>query len=319
MPLTQRQLLEIYETMMLIRKSELKMIELFKKGEIAGHMLPCVGQEAIPATLAQIYDDRDYLITAHRGGGHFIARGGSFQALWAELYGRVTGVTKGRGGQIHLMDIDRHALTGNAIVGTHWGLAAGAGFVARKKKSVVFAVGGEGSTNRGTFHESLNMATVQKLPIMYLVEYNDKQMWNHSFETTAGKRIADRAKAYGIPGFTVDGNDVAAIHDVASRLYADVKAGSGPCLLECITCKWTDSVSNVRAPADEVEYAKRPDVDPLARLETRLRGEGWLDEALAAEIARRTDDRLTAALLFARNSPKPPVDDGIDEVYSMPV
>ena len=317
MPLSQEQLLSIYETMTLIRKSELMMVELYRKGEIQGHMLPCIGQEAIPATLAQVYESKDYLVTAHRGGGHYIARGCDFNAMWAELYGKATGATKGRGGQIHLMDISKNALTGNAIVGTHWGIAAGAGFVARKKKAMVVTVGGEGSTNRGTFHESLNMAAVQKLPILYVVENNDKQMWNHNFETTAGKCIADRAKAYGIPGVTVDGNDVSAVYEAAVKFAASIRGGGGPCLLECVTSKWRDSVGNVRATTEEVENAKS--VDPLAHLETKLKANGMLSDDVAAEIGRRTDKKLAEALEFARNSPLPAVDDGINEVYSMPV
>jgi acetoin:2,6-dichlorophenolindophenol oxidoreductase subunit alpha len=231
----------------------------------------------------------------------------------------VTGAMRGRGGQLHLMDRSKNALTGNAIVGTHWGIAAGAGFVARKKHAMVVAVGGEGSTNRGTFHESLNMAAVQKLPILYVVEYNDKQMWNHCFETTSAKRIADRSKAHDMPGVTVDGNDVEAVYEAASTLARNIRNGEGPALLECITFKWTDSVSNLRAPAEEAEYARRPDVEPLTRLEARLRREGVLDDALASAIDGRTSGKLAEALEFARSSPKPAMDDGIDSVYSMPV
>jgi pyruvate dehydrogenase E1 component alpha subunit len=319
MALTQKQYLECYETIMLIRKSESKMAELFKKGEFEGHMLPCLGQEAIPAALSKVYTDEDFLITAHRGGGHYIARGCNFNAMWAELYGRETGSMRGRGGQLHLMDFDHKALTGNAIVGTHWGLAAGAGYAARHMNRMVVVVGGEGSTNRGTFHESLNMAAVQKLPILYVVEYNDKQMWNHCFETTAGTRIANRAKAYDIPSVTVDGNDVNEVYEAALELAKGVRAGQGPALLECITFRFTDSVSNLRAVAEEAEYARRPDVEPLARLKTKLMANGILTDALDEQIGKRTDEKLAAAIEFARNSPKPAVTDGIDQVYSMPV
>jgi len=235
MQLMNGDLFDIYETMLLIRATELKMVELFKKGEIEGHMLPCLGQEAIPATLAKVYTEQDYLVTGHRGGGHYVARGCNYNALWAELYGRVDGVTKGRGGQIHLMDMSKKAMTGNAVVGQQWGIATGAGFVARKRGVMVVAVGGEGSTNRGVFHESLNMAVVQKLPILYVIEYNDRQMWNVCAETTAGERIATRALAYGMEGASVDGNDVFAIHEKASEFAGKIRSGSGPCLLECIT------------------------------------------------------------------------------------
>jgi acetoin:2,6-dichlorophenolindophenol oxidoreductase subunit alpha len=317
--LTPEDRLDIYQTMLQIRASELKMCELFKRGEIAGHMLPCLGQEAIPATLAKVYAPDDYLITAHRGGGHYLAKGCDFNALWAELYGRTTGITKGRGGQIHLMDMSHFAMTGNAIVGQQWGIAAGAGFVARKRGKMVVAVGGEGSTNRGTFHESLNMAAVQKLPILYVVEFNNKQMWNTSAETTAGSRIACRALAYDIPGATVDGNDPDAIYDKAVAYAEHIRGGRGPCLLECITGKWTDSVSNIREVPEVVERIKNPENDPIARFEVKLRKEGILTDSIEKECIDRVQERLQAALTFAQNSPKPNPSDGIDEVYSQPV
>jgi acetoin:2,6-dichlorophenolindophenol oxidoreductase subunit alpha len=311
--------LDIYQKMLQIRASDLKMCELFKKGEIIGHMLPCLGQEAIPSTLAKVYGPDDYLVTAHRGGGHYMAKGCDFNAMWAELYGRITGITKGRGGQIHLMDMSHHAMTGNAIVGQHWGIATGAGFVARNRGKIVVAVGGEGSTNRGIFHESLNMATVQKLPILYVVEFNNNQMGNTSQETTAGTRIADRALAYGIPGATVDGNDVDAIYAKASEFADHVRSGNGPCLLECITGKWTDSVSNIRQVPEILEQIKSPENDPITRFEVKLRKEGILTEALEKTCKDRTQEMLQAALTFAQNSPVPNPSDGIDDVFSQPV
>ncbi len=311
--------LDIYEKMLQIRLSESKMCELFQKGEIVGHMLPCLGQEAIPATLAKVYDREDYIITAHRGGGHYMAKGCDFNAMWAELYGRVTGITKGRGGQLHLMDMSHFALTGNAVVGQQWSLAAGAGFVARKRGRMVVVVGGEGSTNRGPFHESLNIAAVQKLPILYVVEYNNKQMWNTCAETTAGTRIANRAFGYGIPGATVDGNDVYAIYDQALAFAEHIRSGKGPCLLECITLRWRDSVSNIRELPEIVEWNKSPENDPVARFEVKLRQEGILSDAIDTELKERVQSILDAALTFAQNSPKPHPTDGIDEVYSQPV
>ena len=311
--------LDIYQRMLQIRASDLKMCELFKKGEIAGHMLPCMGQEAIPSTLAEVYEKDDYLVTAHRGGGHYMAKGCDFNAMWAELYGRTTGITKGRGGQLHLMDMSHFAITGNAIVGQHWGIATGAGFVARKRGKMVVAVGGEGSTNRGIFHESMNMATVQKLPILYVVEFNNNQMFSHSDETTAGTRIAQRALAYDIPGATVDGNDPYAIFEKAVEFSDHIKSGNGPCLLECITGKWTDSVSNVREVPEILEKIKSADFDPIPRFEVTLRKEGILTDSLEQQLKVRVEQMLQAALDFAQNSPKPNPADGIEDVYSQPI
>ena len=319
MGLTPQDRLDILETMHLIRASDLKMIELHKKGEIEGHMLPCLGQEAIPATMAKVYAENDPLVTAHRGGGHYIAKGCDYNAYWAELYGRATGATKGRGGHIHLMDMSHYAITGNAIVGQHWGIATGAGFVARKDGRVVVTVGGEGSTNRGTFHESLNMAAVQKLPIFYVIEFNNNQMFSSSDETTAGKRISERAAPYHIPGITVDGNDPDAIYAQAGEYYAHIKSGKGPCLMECITQKWTDSVSNVRQDPKVVEEMKKPENDCIGRFEIKLRADGILTDKIARQIQERVQKKLADALDFAIKSPVPGPLDGIDEVFSQPV
>lgn len=319
MALNNQAKLEIYETMLLIRASDLKMIELYKKGEIEGHMLPCAGQEAIPAALAQVYTDDDILITGHRGGGHYMARGCDYYAMWAELFGKSTGIDKGRGGQIHLMQASKKAITGNAIVGAQYGLATGAGFVARKDKVMCVCVGGEGSTNRGTFHESLNMAAVQNLPMLYVIEYNNRQMWNVCTETTALEHVWQRAAGYGMKGAMVDGNDPEAVYEKAMEFATEIKAGSKPCLLECVTYKWTDSVGNVRNTPEAVEEYKKPEIDAIARWEAKLRAEALIDDESVVQIKLRVEQKLQAALDFARKSPAPQSTDGIDEVYSQPV
>ena len=311
--------LDVLKTMHLIRATDLKMIELNHTGAIEGHMLPCLGQEAIPATLAKIYAKEDPLVTAHRGGGHYIAKGCDYNAYWAELYARETGAMRGRGGHLHLMDMSNYAITGNAIVGQHWGIATGAGYVARKNKRVVFAVGGEGSTNRGTFHESLNMAAVQKLPIFYVIEFNNNQMFSSSDETTAGERISERAAPYHIPGITVDGNDPDAIFAQAVLYYEHIKGGNGSCLMECITHKWTDSVHNVRQDPAVVAEMKKPENDCIGRFETKLRAEGILTDAIHQEIQEKVQAKLESALEFAASSPIPNPRDGIDSIFSQPV
>ena len=318
MALIPKEKLDILETMHLIRVTDLKMVEL-SKGEIEGHMLPCLGQEAIPATLAKVCSGDDPLVTAHRGGGHYIARGCDYNSYWAELYGRSTGATKGRGGHIHMMDMSKQAITGNAIVGQHWGIATGAGYVARKDGRVVIAVGGEGSTNRGTFHESLNMAAVQKLPILYIIEFNNNQMFSASCETTACERISERAAPYHIPGITIDGNDPDAIYKQGLIYYNHVKSGKGPCLIECITQKWTDSVHNVRQDLKVVAEMKKPENDCISRFETKLREEGILTDEIAQQIEQRVQKKLNDAIEFAIASPIPDPADGLDEVFSQPV
>ena len=163
---TAQVLLDIYETMLTIRESEARTVELFRDGELQrGHVLPCLGQEAIPAAFSQVLRPTDYVVTGHRGAGHYIARGGDLNGLWAELYGKQTGIMKGRGGHMHLVDMNANTVAGNAIVGAQWVLGTGAGLAAKMADDGAIAAvfGGEGSCNRGTFHEGLNLAAVKKL------------------------------------------------------------------------------------------------------------------------------------------------------------
>ena len=319
MKLTEKDLLEMYETMNLIRLSEQTMYELHNKGEVLGHMLPCMGQEAIPVAIAKIMTDTDILLTGHRGGGHYIARGCSFERMWAEFHGKVTGICKGRGGQLHLMDMSRRAMTGNAVVSAQWGIASGAGFAAKFSGDMVVVCGGEGSTNRGPFHESLNMCAVKKLPVLFVVEYNDKMMWSEGKDFMSCKRVADRALGYGIPGATVDGNDVEAVYNKALEFSEYIRSGNGPCLLECITAKFRDTVGNLRDTPEHIEYLKDPSREPIGRLATKLREMGALNDDLDAEIKARVQKKLDDAIEFARQSPLPDMYDGHDQVFSQPV
>ncbi len=317
--LTEEELLAMYECMLLIRHSEETMYELHNKGQVYGHMLPCMGQEAIPTAIAKVMKDSDILLTGHRGGGHYIARGCDFNRMWAEYFGRETGICRGRGGQLHLMDISKRAITGNAVVSAQWGIAAGAGFAAKASGDMVVVCGGEGSTNRGPFHESLNMCAVKKLPVLFVVEFNNKMMWSEGPSYMSCKRVADRAVGYGIPGATVDGNDVEAVYSKAMEFAEYIRGGNGPCLLECITAKFRDTVGNLRDTPEHIEYLKDPSREPIGRLETRLRECGALTDEADREIKARVEKKLDDAIAFARSSPIPDMYDGHDQVYSNPV
>lgn len=319
MKLADNELLRMYELMLLIRNSEQTMYELHNKGQVYGHMLPCLGQEATPVAINSLLTDTDILITGHRGGGYYMARGCDFNRMWAEFFGKETGICRGRGGQLHLMDISRRAMTGNAIVSAQWGIAAGAGFAAKHTGDIVVVAGGEGGTNRGPFHESLNMCAAKNLPVLFVVEFNNKMMWSEAHTYMGCERVADRAIGYGIPGATVDGNDIEAVHAKAAEFIEHIRAGKGPCLLECITAKFRDTVGNLRDTPEHIEYLRHPSREPIGRLETKLRERGILTDELDAEIKARVQKKLDDAIEFARNSPEPDMFDGHDQVYSNPV
>lgn len=311
--------LDIYEVMLTIRESEARMVSLYKQGELLGHVLPCLGQEAIPAAFSKVLQSSDYVVTGHRGGGHYIARGGDFDGLWAELYGKRTGVMKGKAGQMHLVDINANTIAGNAIVGANWVLGTGAGLAAKLNGSgaIVACFGGEGATNRGTFHEGLNLAAVKKLPILFVCEFNQYQLWNRAWETLSVENVADRARSYGIPGITVDGNDPLAIYDAAMELVGRARAGHGPSILECKTFKWTDSGTNLRLPKEEVE-AWQAHRDPVTLYRNTLEHQGLLDAALDDEIRQRVSRKVDAAIAYARQSEDPTSEEALDDVYSVP-
>jgi 2-oxoisovalerate dehydrogenase E1 component len=310
-------LLRLYETMLLIREAESRMVALYQRGEFKGHVLPALGQEAIPAALSLVLRPTDYVVTGHRGGGHYIAHGGNLDGMFAEYYHKATGVMKGRGGQMHLLDREANVIAGNAIVGAQWVLGTGAALAARMEGGdrVAVIVGGEGSTNRGTFHEGINFAAVKKLPALYVVEFNGYQMWNPAAEILPVADLSERAKAYGIPGVTVDGNDPIAVLEAAEALIARARRGEGPALLECKTFKWTDSGTNRRLPKELAEewMTQR---DPVAMFRQRLVEQGALGEAEDVAVRARVTARVDRAVEFARASPDVSPTDGLDEVYA---
>ncbi|MBN1299404.1 MAG: thiamine pyrophosphate-dependent dehydrogenase E1 component subunit alpha [Actinobacteria bacterium] len=308
--------LEIYKTLLLIRESELKMVMLYKKGELPGHVLPCLGQEAIPAGFSKALRSEDIVVTGHRGAGHYIARGGDLKKLWAELYGRKNGILGGKGGQMHLVDMNVNTIAGNAIVGANWVLGCGAGFAAKQNKEnqVAAVFGGEASTNRGTFHEALNMAALKKLPVVFTVEFNGKQLWDNNDYVTAVKDLADRAKAHDIPGINCDGNDPESVYAAAAEMVQRARNGQGPSLIVAKTFKWIDSGANQRQTDAEMEEGKSK-YDPVKLYTKKLLEEAILDEKLVKELTRNTSEIIGQAIEFGFNSPLPSAKDAYTNVY----
>ncbi len=320
MGLNNEDLLQLYETLLIIRMSEQKMLEIYKKGEISGTILPCLGQEAIPAAFSKILKETDYVVTGHRGGGHYLARDCDYQGFWAELFGKSEGTMRGKGGQMHLVDMNKNTIAGNAIVGANWVLGTGAGLAAKleAKGGIAAVFGGEGSTNRGTFHEGINMASVKKLPVIFVCEFNSYQLWNHYSEVLPIENISDRAAAYGIPGVTVDGNDVLAIYGAADKLAQRARSGQGPSILECKTFKHTDSGSNLRLEQEEIDVWKN-NKDPVEMFRQKLYARNILDDAGDADRKKKIANKINSALDYARNCPDPEPEEAYKHVYSMPV
>jgi len=318
MEIDKKKRLRMYKKILLIRESEWQMTCLYKKGELDGHVLPCLGQEAIPAAFSEALDPEDLVLTGHRGGGHYIARGGDLKKLWAELYGKAAGILGGKGGQMHIADMNVKTIAGNAIVGANWVLGCGAGFAAKQNNgdTVAGVFGGEASTNRGTFHEALNMASLKKLPVIFVVEFNGKQLWDNNQTVTAVSELSDRAKGHDMPGLTCDGNDPDTIYSSAVGLIDLARKGEGPSLLVCKTFKWYDSGTNQRQTDEELAEGKKR-FDPVKIYSEKLKNEGIITEDDNKKLLNAAKKVVEEAIDFGKNSPLPNPGDSYTNIYSI--
>lgn len=309
----ERDLLErLFTTMLRIRRFEETAKELFQQGRIKGTAHSCVGQEAIAAGACAALGDDDFIVSHHRGHGHCIAKGARTDLMLAELLGRETGYCRGLGGSMHIADLELNILGANGIVAAGTGIGTGAALAAKLRKTdqVVVAFFGDGAVNEGIFHEAINLATIWKLPIVFFCENNQYGLSARVDEVTAGESIASRAKGYGIPGRTVDGNDVLKVYEATRGAIARARDGKGPTLIEGSTYRWGDhsmraNLPRYRPEEEERKWIKR---DPIRRLERRLRAEGVLSAERIEAIRQSIQVELDGAVRFALDSAEPDVE-----------
>ncbi len=309
-----------YEQMLEIRLFEEKVQELFMEGLIEGTTHLCQGQEAVPVGAVSALREDDYMTITYRGHGHALARGIPIEACFAEMMGRTTGCCKGVGGSMHLTDVSKGLLGAFAIVGAGLPVAVGAAHSARLqgRDSVALTFFGDGATNIGTFHEALNLASVWKAPTIFIIENNLYGEFTPMRETTPLDDLADRAKAYAIPGVIVDGQDVEAVHSATSEAIARARAGDGPSLLEMKTYRYRGhSKSDPARYRPEGELDAWKDRDPLTILGERLADEGQLaesDQAALRETTQRTIDEIADR---AKTAPFPTLEETRNYVYAV--
>jgi pyruvate dehydrogenase E1 component alpha subunit len=299
----------LYRRMVTIRLFEEKVGELFLGGEIPGFVHLYVGEEAIAVGVCANLTDKDYITSTHRGHGHCIAKGAKVGPMMAEIFGKKPGYCKGKGGSMHIADFSVGMLGANGVVGGGYNLAVGAGLAAQMRKSGEVAVCffGDGASNRGTFHEGINMASAWKLPVIFVNENNQWASTTPYRTTNNIEDIADRAKGYGIPGVVVDGNDVFAVSEVAKAAVARAREGLGPTLIEAKTYRIKGHfVGDPEKYRTKEEVQKRFDEsDPLKNFAAKVTGAKWLAkadlDAIAAEAAREIDQAVAAA----RQAPYP--------------
>jgi pyruvate dehydrogenase E1 component alpha subunit len=300
--------LRAYELMLTIRFFEEAIERLFLEGSIMGTAHTCIGQEAVAVGVAAALEPRDAITTTHRGHGHFLARGADAGRAMAELFGRETGYSRGRGGSQMMMDPAIGFYGANGITGGSIPFATGLALDAQLRGTgrVTACFFGDGASNQGVFHESLNIAALWKLPVLYVVENNGYAMSTSTARGLANPHIADRAVAYAIPGVTVDGNDFFAVRDAVAALAAEIRQGGGPALLECVTYRLSGhSRGDPRVYRTREEEADARENDPILRMEAALKTDPAIDDDVLAARRQAARAHIDDAIRFSESSPLP--------------
>lgn len=319
--LDKKTLLNFLHQMLLIRKFEDKAAELYARGKIAGFLHLYNGQEASAVGAISTLEERDLLITHYRDHGHAIARGMDVNRCMAELLGKATGTSKGRGGSMHFFDASLGMLGGWAIVAGHLPLAVGLGLASNYlgKGQVVLCVFGDGATNNGYFHEALNMAKLWKAPVVFLCENNLYGMGTAVHRASATLEMFRKAAPHGIPGERVDGMDVLAVREAATKAVEHARRGDGPYFLEVLTYRFRGhSMADPILYRDKAEVEEWKQRDPIVIFRQRLEKEGLLSPQELEQIERETDELVVEAVRFAEESPDPPLTDLYEDIYSNP-
>jgi acetoin:2,6-dichlorophenolindophenol oxidoreductase subunit alpha len=303
--------LELLHRMLLIRRMEERLGEVVKSGELPGSVHLYIGQEAVAVGVCAELTDQDWIASTHRGHGHFLAKGGDPHAMIAEIFGRATGICRGKGGSMHVADFGKGILGANGIVGGGIGLAVGAALAAQLdghgRVSVVFF--GDGGANQGVVMEAVNLAAIWKLPLLLVCENNGFSEFSPTATVTAGD-IASRAHPFGVPGVAVDGNDVLAVRDIAAQAVARARAGQGPTLIEARTYRWRGHVETEKSflsgtYRQDDEIANWQQRDPIVRLESTVLSQTGGSRREIDEIHARVNQTVEQAFKTALSDPLP--------------
>ncbi|HIG59312.1 MAG TPA: thiamine pyrophosphate-dependent dehydrogenase E1 component subunit alpha [Gammaproteobacteria bacterium] len=308
--------------MVRIRRFEEEAGKMMENGKIPGALHLYVGQEAVASGVMQHLSVKDQITSTHRGHGHLIAKGGEFSKMFAELYGKATGYCRGKGGSMHISNMELGMLGANGIVGGGPPIAMGAAFSNkfRKTKQVAVAFFGDGASNEGSFHEAANMAAVFKLPCLFVCENNGYGEYTPQANHQAVVDVADRAAGYGMPGIVVDGMDVIAVYEAVEAALKRARAGEGPTLIECKTYRFYDHVG-VRGMGltyrtdEELETWKKRDA--IIAFEARLLELGVVTQKSIDAIYAGVNAEIEEAIQFAEDSPFPEAHELLEDVYSV--
>lgn len=306
------------QMMMNIRRFEEKAAEMYARGKIKGFLHLYIGQEAVATGAIAALREDDYLVTHYREHGHALARGVDPNAIMAELFGRATGVTGGRGGSMHLFDVAKSFMGGYAIVAGHMPLACGLALGEQYKGTDRIAVNfiGDGAVNEGEFHEALNLASVWKLPVLFICENNLYGMGTDVRRVSAVVEVYKRAEAYAMHAEQVDGMDALAMYEAASRLARRVRAGEGPAFIEAICYRFRGhSMADAELYRSKEEVERWRALDPIRQLREKLTRAGELTDEDFARMQQAADEMADEAARFADESPEPGIETLMDYVY----
>ncbi|MCM8768030.1 MAG: thiamine pyrophosphate-dependent dehydrogenase E1 component subunit alpha [Candidatus Omnitrophica bacterium] len=308
----------LYRTMVRIRVFELKAEELFLQGKLPGFIHLYIGEEAIATgAMANLRND-DYITSTHRGHGHMIAKGASMDRMMAELYGKKTGYCKGKGGSMHIADVSIGVLGANGEVGGGLPIAVGAamGLKMQKKDSVVISFFGDGASNRGSFHESLNWASVYNLPVIFICENNQFASTARFKETTSVENISDRAIAYSMKGISIDGNDVLKVYETVKDAVYRARNGGGPTLIEAKTYRIKGHfVGDPMLYRDQKEVEEFWKIEPIGRFENYLFEKGLMDSQEKEAIWQEAKQEVESAVKFAEESEYPKPEEALEDLF----
>ena len=319
--LDRERLLRFYRQMLKIRLFEEQVNQLYLSAKMPGLAHLYIGQEAVAVGVCEALRRDDYITSTHRGHGHCLAKGASVDKMFAELLGKVSGYCRGKGGSMHIADQDTGNLGANAIVGGSAGIATGAAMSAKMRGSDQVAVCffGDGALGQGLLYEVMNMASLWKLPVIYVCENNLYNEYTHYSETTAGE-ILERAKAFGIPSESIDGQDVVLVHSVSQRLVERARKGAGPAFLLCNTYRFyghhVGDINRAYYRSKQEEEEWKAGRDPVKLLAQRLRKEKMADEATLGKIDDEIQSQVQAAVQFALDAPYPDVSEVDQHVYA---
>ncbi len=319
--LTPEQLISIYRHMLLIRRFEEALKDLYARGDMPGLAHVYIGEEAVAVGVCTALRGDDYITSTHRGHGHVIAKGGDIRRMMAEVMGRRDGYCKGKGGEMHIADFEVGMLGANGIVGGGLSLATGAALAARVRSTDQVAVCffGDGGANQGVFVETMNMAATWKLPMIYVCENNTVMEYTDSRRVNANMEIAERGKPFGLATQAVDGMDVLAVYEAARDAVARARAGQGPSLIEAKTYRFEghhqgDVRQNIYKKPEEITYWKGR--DPLPAFAQSLRAAKVADGDLLEELDAEIVASVEAAVAFGKASPAPSLEELSHDVYA---